>query len=724
MHNSPVRLKQEKSHRLIFIGKTILLSLFAVLLIPARGQIVINEFGASNSFTIDDPDYDESADWVEIYNTDVTAWNLKGFYLTDNISSPDKWQIAEDAIIEPGGFLLIWSDGRDNGLHTGFKLAAGGEELALFTPALSLVDSVTFSTQAADISYGRVTDGNTGWGYFRDPTPGTTNNTESFQGIVFNLPSFSLKGGFYPGAQTLELSSEFGGDIRYTTDGSEPLSSSDLFTTRLDITETTIVRARVFKAGLIPGPVITNSYFVNENSAGGKLPLVSIATDPGNFWDPVTGIYTQDFKPEWEVPVNVELFENNRMDRAAFNRRAGIKINGLHSWQLPQKMLGVYFRKAYGAGNLDYRVTPQRERNSYKSFALRASGSDWSYTMFRDVLSQHATLYNMKIDIMGFKPAVVYVNGEYLGIHNIREKVDADYIEKSYGLEPGSFDLVENQELPEAGDLAAYEHLLGFLNNDLSNNANFDAVEELVDIENFTDMVITEMACRNTSINHNVMAWKPKDGGKWRWVLMDLDRGYFDAGSRFIDYYLSQQPLILSDLFENQGYREYFAGRLASQLFTTFNAERMKSLIDEHEAIIEDEIPGHIERWYGTTSSYGNAMPSETYWREQVCNLRSFAEERPASLLADLQNYGFSGISNLALACAPSEAGIVRINGLKTPGPITFGPCLQDMEIRIEASARPGYDFEGWYETPQIRIIPPGSTWKYNDNGVDPDLPG
>ena len=65
---------------------------------------------------------------------------------------------------------------------------------------------------------------------------------------------------------------------------------------------------------------------------------------PKNFWDPEIGIYVQDFKPSWDIPINIELFENNGSDRAAFNELAGTKINGLLSWQLPQKMLGIYFK--------------------------------------------------------------------------------------------------------------------------------------------------------------------------------------------------------------------------------------------------------------------------------------------------------------------------------------------------------------------------------------------
>jgi parallel beta-helix repeat protein len=721
-------VKEERSSLAILFRKAKWLTFALHWFIQLHGQVLINEFSASNSNIIADPDFNDYADWVELYNKSSEALNLKGYFFTDNLGTPDKWQIPVDAVIQPGGFLLIWADDMNSGLHANFKISADGEELGLFTPGMKLIDSVSFTNQVGDISSGRVPNGSTVWGYFREPTPGASNNTTSYSGIVFNLPTYSLNGGIFQGPQSVELSSEFGGEIRYTTNGSEPVATSTLYSSPLQIAQTTVVRARIFRTGFIPGPVITQSYFINENSAGGKLPLVSIATHPDNFWDPETGIYTQDFKPEWEIPVNIELYENNGLDRAGFNQMAGMKINGLHSWQLPQKMLGVYFRKGYGQGNLDYRVTPQRDRSSYKSFALRASGSDWSYTLFRDILAQHSTLLNMGVDIIGFRPAVVFVNGEYLGIHNIREKVDADYIESSYLMEAGSFDLVENQDYPEAGDLQAYNHLLGLLQNDLSIDANYNAVAQLVDIEEFTDMAITEMAVRNTSINHNVMAWKPKADGKWRWVLMDLDRGFFDAGSRFLEFYLSQNQLILNDLFTNMGYREYFARRLSTQLLTTFNPVRMTGLIEDHESLIEDEIPRHIGRWLGTTSSYGNAMPSEAYWREEVCNVATFVSERPSYLLADLQNYGFSGISNLALSSDPPGAGTILVNGLETPGPFTFGPYLQDLELRVGMVERPGYAFTGWFEVPKVMIISPGSTWKYDDTGTPPGadwmLPG
>lgn len=690
------------------------------LFFSASGQILINEFSASNSTQVKDPDYGDYPDWIELFNAGSADLNLNGYFISDDFDTPDKWQIEDDVYIAAGEYLLIWADGNKTGLHASYKLSALGEEIALYSPGLNLIDSVSFSEQKTDVSFGRVVDGDNNWGFFQRATPGASNTTEVFMGFVGGVPEFSVRGGFYSGPQNVELSSYTGGEIRYTVDGSEPGETATLYSSAIPLSSTTILRARIFKNLRIPGPPATHSYFINENAEGAKLPVVSIASAPDNFWDPKIGIYVQSFKPSWDIPINIELFENNGSDRAAFNELAGAKINGLNSWKLPQKMLGIYFKKQYGAGKLDYPILHQRERSSYKSFALRASGSDWGYTLFRDILGQHSTLYNMNIDIMGFRPAVVYFNGEYMGIHNIREKVDDDYIEKSYQLEPGSFDLVENEDYSEAGDLEAYSHLTDLLKQDLSVQANYDSVAALVDIENLSDYVITEMAIANTSISHNVMAWKPKHFGKWKWVLMDVDRGFFRISDYLIGFYKTRSELLINELMDNPSYSAYFGSRLAAQLYTSFNSKRMIGLIDEHKNDIELEIPRHIRRWEGTSSSYGNPIPSEEYWLQKVENLKIFSGMRPWALMADLQSYGFSKSANLMLGIYPENAGIIRLDGLAVPGSFCLGPYLQNTDFQLHAESLPGFEFKGWSKPSKMKIFSRGTAWKYLDIGVEP----
>lgn len=702
------------------LRKILVLMCLPLFFLAAQGQVVINEFSAANSSLIADPEHQNYADWIELFNAGSTDQNLKGYFITDDLDVPGKWQINLDTILPAGNHLIIWADGLDYGLHAAFRLSAEGEEIGLYDPGLTLVDSIIYPYQKSDVSMGREADGGNKWVYFTEASPGFANSGPSYRGFTSLVPEFSQGGGFYSSPLPVELSSGQGGKIRFTLDGSEPDEGSAIYDAAIPVDSTTIIRARIFEEAMIPGPTLTQSYFINENSLEGKLPVVSIASAPRNFWDPEQGIYVQDFKPGWEIPVNIELFENDGSDRAAFNRAAGMKVNGLYSWQLPQKMLGVYFKKRYGEGNLDYPLLQQRKRSSYKSFALRASGSDWSYTLFRDVLGQHSTLLNMEVDIMAYRPSVVFVNGEYLGIHNIREKVDDDYIEKSYQMEAGSFDLVENEDFAEAGNLEAYQELEILLRKDLSVDVNYNAVTELVDIENFTDYVITEMATGNTSIDHNVMAWKPKEGGKWRWVLMDLDRGFFKPHENRISFYRSKDELILDELLDNATYRSYFARRLNGQLFTSFNPKRMNALIREHTEDIETEIPKHIARWEGRTSNYGDALPSEEYWRRQIMKVKYFVEARPLVLISDLDNYGFDSIANLVLDNYPARGGSLRMDGLKLPGSSACGPFNMNLPVDLEAESKPGYDFVGWVQPRKQYLLSRGEEWSYLDNGIYP----
>lgn len=669
---------------------------------PSSAQLYINEFMASNTGAVVDPDYDVSADWIEIYNAGTASVQLNGYYLTDNLDNKTKWQITSDITILAGHYLVFWADTMNTGMHTNFKLSASGEEIGLISPQQVVIDSVVFGQQEGDISMGRKSDGGIDWVYFTTSTPGATNNTTNYSGIVKNEPTFSEEGGIFNQSVSLMLKSLYGGVVRYTLDGSEPSEQSAIAGSSITITKNTVIRARIYKTGEVPGPIVTNSYFIDLNNELSDLPIVSLATDPDNFWGADSGIYVmRSFKPEWEVPVNIELFEKDGRDKAAFNLLAGTKVNGLYSWQLPQKMLGIYFKKDYGVSKLEYPLFFDKSRKVFDDFALRASGNDWSNTLFRDGLVQTSIMDYIDLDMLGFRACVVYINGEFLGIHNIREKYDEDYIIGNRGLEKGTFDLVgETDTLPwaEAGDLVAYQNMKTLTSKDLTIQANWDSVEAIMDIDNFTDMIATEIYDGNFSIDHNVMAWKPKDSGKWKWVLMDLDRGFYKDES--ISFYIKQTAWPFQNLMENTTYVKTFGKRLADLLYTCFNPDRMVARIEAHQEAIAADIPAHIARWEGTSSSYGDPISSVEYWNSEVEELKTYAKARPATVLSDLKkNYGFGAPVTVIVKTVPSNAGILTFNGLKIPVDSCNGGYPKGEEIKLVAKANAGYQFIGWKTT-------------------------
>jgi len=145
--------------------------------VNAEKGVVINELMADNALTQQD-DYSEYNDWIEIYNNSSSTIDLSGYYLSDDVSSPEKWQFPSGTTINANGFLIIWADGDTTqtiGLHTNFKLSAAGEAVILSDNSLRTIDEISFPSIATDITYGRYPNG-TGNFSFLSPTYNNVNS--------------------------------------------------------------------------------------------------------------------------------------------------------------------------------------------------------------------------------------------------------------------------------------------------------------------------------------------------------------------------------------------------------------------------------------------------------------------------------------------------------------------------------------------------------------------
>ena len=142
-------------------------------------KLTINEFLASNN-TISVPGYAYFPDWIEIYNAGETDVNLAGYSITDDLDVKDKYIFPSGSnytIIKSKSYLLILADDSValGPLHTNFSLSKSGESIGLYSPSLIALDSINYSAQTSDKSYGRLPNGNGTWQETTVPTPNAAN---------------------------------------------------------------------------------------------------------------------------------------------------------------------------------------------------------------------------------------------------------------------------------------------------------------------------------------------------------------------------------------------------------------------------------------------------------------------------------------------------------------------------------------------------------------------
>ncbi|RPI41412.1 MAG: hypothetical protein EHM46_06445, partial [Bacteroidetes bacterium] len=476
----------------------------------------------------------------------------------------------------------------DSYFHTDFKLDAGGEPIFLRDPGGRLVDSVRFPRMDRNHSYGRDPGEQDKWVVFTMPTPGNANLGESYRGYLQDTIAFSRPGGWFPSPFQLTLTAPQSADtIFYTLDGSEPGRSSSIFVNPVEVQTGAVVRARVLRSGYIPGKIFTRTFFPGDPH---RLPVVAISTDPRNLWDPGYGIYVKgpgaetdfpyfnaNFWQDWERPVHIEFYDETGVQ--GFSLDAGIRIFGGWSRGHPQKSLSIFARNEYGPGTISCPLFPGRTYSGYESFVLRNSGNDWfgkdteSGTMFRDVLMTGLTR-EMDLEYQEGRPSVVYINGEYWGIHNIREKINEHYLSSVSGIPPDSLDILESNQQVIQGSAAEYASLVSFLSaNDISLKGNYEYVKQKMDVRNFIRYQVAQVYFDNRDWpGNNIKYWRPAvPWGKWRWIVFDTDFGFglWDLNNVYrntigfaLETYGPDWPnppwstLLLRSLMENDEFRE------------------------------------------------------------------------------------------------------------------------------------------------------------------------
>lgn len=690
------------------------------------GIVVINEYCASNRFMQDE--FGNYEDWIELYNPNPYFVDLEGYHLSDNPNNPTKWQFPS-VMIAPMSHLLVYCSGRDvvhaGTPHTNFRLTQLKPESVVFAdPDGVILESYEMWTTQNGHSVGRVECGGEEWGISTTPTAGGPNSGHK-PGYT-STPIFSIDGGFYSGPVTLSLITyDFDSEIRYTINGNEPTAESILYTEPIEIDETTVIRARVFanNPDILPGFIETNTYFIDVFHT---LPVFSFSGDQIQVLFGGTQI-----KPYGAVEYFDETGQFVDKAYSHFNK------HGNDSWSYPQRGVDFIARDEYGySRRMEHKFFMTSDRTRFKRLMVKAAAND-NYPFenggahIRDSYAQHLSqVIELDLDERSSTNCIVYLNGQYWGVYDLREKVDdKDYTDYYYDQDrkyKGSHEYI--QFLKTWGYTAAkyggspavqaWNNFRNFVtNNDMSDSANIEYVKETLNLESYIDyFVINSFIVSRDWLNYNTGWWRglhpDGEAKKWRYILWDQEAafGHYTNWTGLPDVTYSAAPCnvealnvgnghaqMLNKLIsENEYVRHKYITRYADLKNTHFKCENLLYVLDSMVAVITPEMPAQIERWGGSVQG----------WEQNVENLRNWIQNRCDVFSERLKDcYDLTGPYDVVVDIYPPGTGQVKMNSFWVPYFPFDADVYGNIETHLTAKANSSYEFSHW-EIAGNEIIP------------------
>lgn len=578
-------------------------------------------------------------DWIELYNGSDSAVSLDGWYLSDSLKEPKKVRLSS-LNLEAHGYTVIETTSsavnRKSGDGT-FGISPNGETLYLSDPDGIIRDAFQTGAQRNGMTSGRIEgDNQTPRAFFTKKTKGTVNSDAHYPGYT-SQPVFS-ETALYPGeAFSLELTCpDPNATIYYTTDGSEPTQKSKLYTEPLSISRNSVIRAIAYADGLLKSEVVTFHYLFDEPHS---VPVVCMAIAP------------DDFKTVYNVSKHRDLEGTDR--KAQFNYYetdgkigvsfpADVRCKGQGTLVYRQKSFSVHMRGQYGMSTLEYPLFPDYPYTSFAAFVLRNGGQENDRARLVDSFVSRMSI-GMNVEVANSRPTALYINGEYYGLYELGEDLNADFLETHYGADPDMVDLVRfNGDVATQGSskdwVALREHAYKL---NLSSDEAYREYLEQIDEDYFIDYLIARTyVCDTDMINQKY--WRVNDGSiKWRPLLFDLDLalrqvGRVDVMDKYFSFNVVESPhgykskfYVFAALKSNKGFCQKFVERYVEILYTQYDTDRLLHLLDQMIAEYESEMPRQIKKW-GNPSSMSS-------WNKYLDGVRSFIKGRRDVMISKLK---------------------------------------------------------------------------------------
>lgn len=674
--------------------------------------VVINEAVSSNS-EFEDEDGD-AEDWLELLNNSSNAVSLAGWSLSDDPLEPDQW-VFPDIQLAAQQPLLIWASKKnraiaDQPLHANLKVSSDGETLYLFDASGNLKHSLTVEGLRTGTSVG-LSSKNQATVYYATPTPGAVNDDTEYAGVVNTSPTFSHAGGANSPSLVMLSGADLDQTIHYTLDATHPTGQSPQYQGAIPVSGNATIRARIFAPHFIPSVTQSRTFLPD---ASHDIAVITLETDPLNFFDMDFGIYvlgtTYDRAPpneganfwqDWEREIHFSFYEPDGSLGIEFD--TGVKIFGGYTRSFAQKALAFYARGRYGVDKFEYPFFPELPYQKFENLVLRASGNDWMRTMIRD-RTFTSLMAGSGVDYQAGRPVAVYLNGEYWGLHNLREKVNEHFLNAKHDIDKDEVDLLEaNAEVSE-GSNEDYLALIDYVTNAIPTDAEFyDTVAAQMDIENFIAYEVLQIYIANTDWpERNIKFWKTP-GNKWRWILYDTDFGFGLYQNSVLDNSIeyatasstrgeSNPPwatLLLRKLIQNPQFQQQFISYFADQLNSRFTPENVATVITTLAEQIGTEIPLQSARWASGRNFWN--------WQNEIDQLINYGNTRPEYMWLHLQDFfDLTAPTTLSIVGLDTVAGSVLVNSVVVQEAIWSGDYFSEIPVTVTAVANPGYTFSHW----------------------------
>ena len=649
------------------------------------------------------PDDDDQGKWVELYNRSDQTVSLTGYSLSDNEKKPTKWVFPEGTSIAGKGYLILYMsgslplEGKDEKSVTAemkartlnFAVSGLGETLYLYNNAGTLIDRVTVPMSVACVSYAKVGDT---WGLCDTPTQGAANTAPLMGSAYCAVPAVSQPSGVYHGTQVVSMEVPAGTYVTYTLDSTTPTESSTRYRAgeQLTFSENAVLRARAFSENgtLYKSPVVSNTYIIvgdtqTTDAHDSTLPVCFLVTDPDNLFNVDYGIYVvgshfqgKTAATEWTTPSNDRKLGANYNQRGrewerpahwTYTSAGGkevlyesdlmIRIFGAFSRYQKQRNFALIARKGYGGSTLDYPFFSNRPFTSYESLVLRCSAKDAVATKLRDIMMT-GLIEDAGLDtaVQAYVQTALYLNGQYWGVYNLREKISRSFIAQHYSItNKDSIDVMKWNGVYAAGDpdcVKDYQALIDFCkskNCDLSNYGDYEYVCSQIDVENFAMYCAVEIVTGNND-SGNIKWWRSSEkDGKWRWILYDFDdamarndekeEAYTNGYRRdfFTKYFHPDghgagkgfSTVLARSLLKNNDFVEIFLKYCAVMVNEVYSPEKINAKVDVLSGNIASEIEWDFPRWSLTVKN----------WKAHLNNVKGYANHYQEYYFKYLKNY-------------------------------------------------------------------------------------